>query len=107
MAASPSVLSQTLQSITTTKIEELEKQRQKYEETKRKILDLTSDAGDSIQKRISRLHAGVKELQLLPEAELENMDRWLHQSQYDPTIPESMLVNFESDLRSRVGSPDS
>ncbi|EER23699.1 hypothetical protein CPC735_050690 [Coccidioides posadasii C735 delta SOWgp] len=102
MAASPSVLSQTLQSITTTKIEELEKQRQKYEETKRKILDLTRDAGDSIHKRISRLHAGVKELQLLPEAELENIDRWLHQSQYDPTIPESMLVNFESELRSRL-----
>lgn len=101
MAASPSVLSQTLQSITITKIEELETQRQTYEETKRKILDSVRERGD-IYERISRLHAGVKELQLLPESELENIIRWLDQSRYDPTVPESMLQGFEAELRSRL-----
>ncbi|KAI1918169.1 hypothetical protein LOZ12_002623 [Ophidiomyces ophidiicola] len=102
MAASPSVLSQTLQAITTTKIDELEKQRQTYEKTKAKILVSACDSHGSIQERISRLHDGVKELELLPPGQLENISRWVEQSRYDPTVPESMLIDFETELRSRL-----
>ncbi|EEP76423.1 predicted protein [Uncinocarpus reesii 1704] len=102
MAAQNSVLSQTLQALTTTKIEELEKQRQTYEAAKNKILASARDAGDDIRERIARLYKGALELQLLQEFELQNMVRWLDQSRYDPTVPESMLVSFETELRSSL-----
>lgn len=101
MASSSSLLSRTLQSITVTKIQELEKQRTSYE--KRKVQVLTSAAQiKNLRKRVLHLHASVKDLDIWSNDELENIRRWLHQSEYDPSVPEATLNKFEQQLQSQL-----
>lgn len=98
-----SVLSKTLQSITLTKIRELEKQRTKYEKSKKAVL---SKAASKKSKRdvVAHLLTGVKEL--YPNAPndvaMKNIERWVHQSQYDASVSEPMLDSFEEELRTKL-----
>jgi hypothetical protein len=102
MTSSSSILSQTLQSITITKIQELEKQRQSYEQRKNHVLSSADDEAKDLRKKVSHLHAGVKDLDVWSYDELKNISRWLHQSNYDPSVPDEMLMKFEKELRSRL-----
>ena len=102
MAPSTSVLSQTLQAITTTKIEELEKQRQLYENRKSDILLRANPEKVDLRARVSILHDGVKELELLDVSKLDAIRRWVDQSKYDPSISETTLAKYEEELRSSL-----
>ena len=106
MASSQSVLSETLQSITVTKIGELKKQRNAYASSKDKILKSLEDKDESVRKRVSILIKGVKKLpgrrDFNDKDELHNIARWLEQSRFDPSVPEVKLLGFEKLLRSRL-----
>ncbi|KAK1542288.1 hypothetical protein CPAR01_05675 [Colletotrichum paranaense] len=102
--SSTSVLSKTLQSITSTKIRELEKQRTQYENRKAKILQ---EAEEHINQgdRISCLLRGVKELYVKGRDDnpsIDNIDNLLAQSKYDTSVPPSMLQSSEDLLRSKL-----
>ena len=103
MASSSSVLSETLQSITVTKIRELEKQKQSYVAHKKKVIDSAEDESNDIQTRISILSKGIEDTiprsDYLTRPKLENIARWTHQSVYDPSVPKTKLHDFEDQLR--------
>lgn len=101
MASSSNILSQTLQSVTVTKIEELAKQRNSFEQRKATVLQAADRAHD-LRKKVAELYATVNELDGSADAELTNIDRWLQQSQYDPTVRSETLHKFEKALRSRL-----
>ncbi|KAK5634477.1 hypothetical protein RRF57_010190 [Xylaria bambusicola] len=113
---SGSVFSETLQEITNTKLEELSKRRSQFESTKASILSRLGDEKDPL-KRLSLLSQGVKDSYAIKttktgeiiagesknaelELELKNLDNFMAQSKYDPSItPQLMRVWEESLLR--------
>lgn len=101
--ASATILSQTLRSITSTKVKELDKQRQSYEQLKQRILAAADAVSDDIRKRINILADGVEELDIWSEDELHNIRLWLHQSKYDSSVPRERLEKFEHLLRASLG----
>lgn len=102
--ASSSVLSQTLQSITVTKIRELEKQRNAFSKSKAQILASSEHASSDIRASINALLEGVKKELNRDERdlrdELDNIGRWVDQSAHDPTVPEATLRKYEHKLKS-------
>ncbi|TVY71221.1 hypothetical protein LSUE1_G007582 [Lachnellula suecica] len=103
MAPPTSGLSQTLQTLTITKIREIDKQRKKYEAKKQEILSEADSDAENRRDVVAHLLSGVKEC--IPSAtadlELGNIRRWLDQSRYDASIPDEMLKSFEKQLRAR------
>ena len=114
MSSSASILPQTLQSITSIKLRELRKQRKGFETRRKKILEDVEDAKDE-QARLRILLTGWAKLHTsnadMPLEEfldwniqhhgglsVSNMRRFLEQSQYDPSIPSSLLKELEGDL---------
>ncbi|GKZ33807.1 hypothetical protein AbraIFM66950_003889 [Aspergillus brasiliensis] len=99
MAPAVSALSQTLQSLTQSKIRELEKRRKRYEARKAAILKAANSTQDP-RRRLKYLLNGAKEL--YPSASTDptmtNIERWVHQSSYDSSIPLPMLHEFETQL---------
>jgi hypothetical protein len=99
MASPKSVLSQTLQNITLSKIRELESRHKSYEDRKTAFL-AEAQAASNEQDRLSSLLKAVKEL--CPSASkddsLKNIERWRDQSLYDASIPESTLADFSRQL---------
>lgn len=105
MAHPSSVLSQTMQSISLTKIRELEKQRGRYESRKNEVLSAADKHSDNIRERITQLLRGVKDLceaELARDTRVLNIDLWLQQSSYDPSVPPQMLQSYEVLLRSKL-----
>ncbi|KAI1753049.1 hypothetical protein F4782DRAFT_539794 [Xylaria castorea] len=105
MAQPSSVLSQTMQSISLTKIRELEKQRGRYESRKNEVLTAVEKHPDNIRERITELLRGVKslcEIELAQDIRVLNIDLWLQQSAYDTSIPFQMLQSYEALLRSKL-----
>ncbi|KAK2008074.1 hypothetical protein LZ32DRAFT_567359, partial [Colletotrichum eremochloae] len=99
-----SLLSKTLQSITVTKIRELEKQRAQYESRKSKILQ-DADRHLSQGERIGCLLRGVKELYRNEHNGcngVDNIKSLLAQSKYDASVPSHMLQSSEELLRSKL-----
>lgn len=119
-SATESALSQTLQSITLTKIRELDKQQHAYETRKSRILAEVdrvdrADAENQNKGRLDRLAlllSGVNELiynnnsgsssALSRDPTITNIKRWLDQARYDSSIPSHMLESFEEQLRSKL-----
>ncbi|GAP88949.1 hypothetical protein SAMD00023353_3400220 [Rosellinia necatrix] len=105
MAEPSSVLSQAMRSISLTKIRELEKQRDKYESRKARLLDTVDGHPDDISKRITQLLDGVKTLcerEIERDYQVQNMDLWLQQSSYDASLPPQKLQSYEARLRSKL-----
>lgn len=105
MASPTAALSRTLQTITLTKINELEKQRNAYASSKNAVLNSASNAKLDKRERILRLLNGVQGLHPIKsssDTELPNIRRWLEQSHYDASIPDEMLDDFETKLRSKL-----
>jgi hypothetical protein len=104
MAPPASVLSQTLQSITLTKIRELENQRDKYEASKNEVLTAAARYPDNRRKRIAKLLRGVNVLypEALEDNQVRNVQHWLDQSAYDASVPDHMLQSYEDLLRSKL-----
>jgi hypothetical protein len=114
MSSPSNVLSQTLQSITTTKIRELRKQRDAFEAWKAKVLENYAGCKDH-ESGIRVLLAGLEGSDVSTagiseglndhhsqDPELKNIRRFLDQSRYDPTISSSMLQDFATGLRLRL-----
>jgi hypothetical protein len=104
MSAAPTVLSQTLQSITITKIRQLQKQRAAFELSKAECLEKVDNIRHDQRKNIRVLLEAVEELDTSPATKesLSNIKRWLEQSEYDPSIPDEILYTFEEQLRSKL-----
>jgi hypothetical protein len=114
MSSPSSVLSQTLQSITTTKIRELRKQRNAFETRKAKVLEDYARAKDH-ESGIRVLLAGLEGSDVptpgageglkdhhSQDPELKNIHRFLDQSRYDPSMSSPMLQDFAAELRLRL-----
>jgi hypothetical protein len=103
MASPKSVLSKTLQSITLSKICELESRHKSYETRKREYLAKADATGDE-RDRLACLLEAVRELSptASKDASLNNLQRWLDQSRYDASIPISKLVSFNHQLRAKL-----
>lgn len=105
MAQPTSILSQTMRSISMTKIRELEKQRGRYETQKNTVLDAADKHPDNIRERITELLSGVKNMHLddwVGDPSFNNIDLWLQQSKYDASIPHQLLRSYEAVLRSKL-----
>ncbi|KAH8200915.1 hypothetical protein TruAng_004924 [Truncatella angustata] len=114
MAASSGVLSETLQEITNTKLNELSKRRKAYEAEKAAAVSLIQGVTDPIErldvlsKRVKgclRIHVDncgkvVKGWTRFPavETELKNLDRFLAQVRYDPSISVETVKQWEDSL---------
>lgn len=115
MSGSKSTLSQTLQSITSIKLRELQKQRDSFNSRKDKIYAQANGAVDD-QSKIRVLLEGIAKVhasntsrsldqfqdwelnEILGDPTLSNIRRFVHQSQYDPSLPASILSDFKSQL---------
>ncbi|KAI0447131.1 hypothetical protein F4803DRAFT_559033 [Xylaria telfairii] len=109
-----SVFSETLQEITNTKLEELSKRRSEFETTKANLLSRLENETDPL-KRLSLLSQGVKESyamkttkagEILPgqsknpdlELELKNLEHFMAQSKWDPSITPQLMRGWEESL---------
>lgn len=116
MSNSKSMLPQTLQSITTLKLRELQKQRELFNARKGRILAQTDDYVDDqsrihlLLEGIARLHTSNTEKSLkdfsdwelddiLGDSSMSNIRRFVDQSKYDPSILAFMLDDFKIQLR--------
>lgn len=104
MAQATTVLTQTLHSITLTKIRELEKQQDRYESRKNTVLSSADPKLVDQRQRIARLYQGVTDLypEALANSRVKNVQRWLEQSKYDASINNGMLESYEDLLRSTL-----
>jgi len=115
MSSSKSMLSQKLQSITDIKLRELQKQRKSFFSRKDALLAQVNEAvseQDKIRellRGIVKLHASNPEKSLgefkdweldevSGDSTLSSVRRFVDQSQYDPSIPASMLARFKTQL---------
>ncbi len=103
MATPKSVLSKTLQSITLSKIRELESRHKSYEARKSEYVAKADAAADE-RDRLACLIQAVRELYppAAKDTGLDNLQRWLDQSRYDASIPISKLASFNSQLRAQL-----
>ncbi|OJJ80355.1 uncharacterized protein ASPGLDRAFT_157245 [Aspergillus glaucus CBS 516.65] len=99
------LLSQTILSLTDSKVRELEKQRNAYETRKTDILQ-TSNSHPDIHERISLLLSAVNELQTesTQDPALTSIRRYLQQAQHDSSIPKKKLEGFEKCLVERLNT---
>ncbi|KAK8001945.1 hypothetical protein PG991_014167 [Apiospora marii] len=104
MAPPVSVLSRTLQSISVTKIREIEKERARYEESKRAVLAKADRFPDDPRGRVATLLHGVWEVcpDLMWVNQVKNIKHWLQQAQYDASVPADMFKTWEELLRSKL-----
>lgn len=110
MASSGSVFSQTLQDITTLKLDELSKKRKTFEEQKSTAINNAQKESDAVDM-LSTLASGVKTCFSVSvksgkvvrggtnnprlETDLRNLDRFLEQARYDPSISPNILEQWQ------------
>ena len=101
---SASVLSRTLQSITDIKAQELEKKRRAYEDRKREVLNSTENKDEDSIARVSFLLSILKknDPSFSTYDNLTNLERWLLQARYNPSVPDAMLDSYEKQIRSSL-----
>ncbi|OTA54200.1 hypothetical protein K449DRAFT_358631 [Hypoxylon sp. EC38] len=110
-----SVFSETLQGITNTKLEELSKRRSDFETTKSNVIAMSGNEKDPM-RRLYILSQGVKACYALKlgkytkvhnaaqsrnsdlELELKNLDCFLSQAKYDPSVSIKMMHTWEESL---------
>ncbi|OTB09309.1 hypothetical protein M426DRAFT_315881 [Hypoxylon sp. CI-4A] len=107
--------SETLQEVTNTKLEELSRRRSDFETTKSNILSMLANEADP-SRRLYILSQGVKASYALKlgkykrvhnpsqsrnpalELELKNLDSFLTQAKYDPSVSSKMMRTWEESL---------
>lgn len=105
--ASSEILSQTLLSITNTKLTQLDKQKDAYNSRKRLLMDSADAHTDGI-KRARELVEGFKELPsmtsstLNPTMSLENLNRFIQQAHHDPAVTDAFIQEYESLVRNEL-----
>lgn len=111
MAGESSFLSQTLQSITTTKMREQDKRRKTFENHKSRILETARTSSDE-RGRLEILLKGFKNLSSSNKGvwyvddnrknSVGNVQRYLEQSRRDPSVSSAILQQFERNLRQKL-----
>ena len=127
MSSSGGVFSETLQSITTTKLTELSKKRKIFEDQKLSLLS-TAEAEPDQQKRLRVLVDGIKQSFAVKtatrkrgdrrggpgriisgstndprlEVMLKNLERFLEQARYDPSVSPKLLQDWDHALVQRL-----
>ena len=104
MAPPTSILSKTLKSISVTKINEITKQRAKYERRKDAVLTEAAQHADDPHRRIARLLRGVEDLYPAGDGDIkvDNVKFWVQQSKFDASVPPGMLASCEELLRGKL-----
>jgi hypothetical protein len=114
MESSGSVFSETLREITNTKLDELAKKRHSFEQQKAAVTADLNQQTNAID-RLHTLSAGTKRCfgikldksgnvvthrTAFPriETQLKNLDRFLSQARYDPSVSSKMLASWEKSL---------
>lgn len=113
MALGGSVYSQTLRDITNTKLEELAKKRATFEEQRHQITESALSERDAT-KRLAVLTKDMKSCFSIPtfgdriarsgtdttrlEIDLKNLDRFLAQARYDPSVSPKILQQWQHTL---------
>jgi hypothetical protein len=119
---SSSVFSETLQAITTTKLRELSKKRSIFEGSKSSLI-AAAKLEQNQQERLRILVEGVKQCFAVKTADprggsgriisggsndqdlevmLKNLERFLEQARFDPTISPQLLTDWEESLTKRL-----
>ncbi|KAF2446350.1 hypothetical protein P171DRAFT_471896 [Karstenula rhodostoma CBS 690.94] len=111
MANKSSFLSQTLQSITSTKKREQDKRRKTFEARKSKLLQAV-DASEDQTAKLDALLSGLQELSFSnkgvsyfdndQESSIRNMSHYLEQSRHDPSVSKDILHRFETRIREKL-----
>lgn len=111
MATQSSFLSQTLQSITSTKMRAQDKRRHNFETRKVKTIK-AAEASPDERARLKLLLSGFEQLSVSNkgvryvdderENAVRNITRYLEQSYRDPSVSTAVLAGFESDLRQKL-----
>ncbi|KAL4990715.1 hypothetical protein BDW68DRAFT_194022 [Aspergillus falconensis] len=103
MAPHISALSQTLESLTRSKIRELEKQRSSYEDRKAFILTEAEKQPDLVS-RVRVILNGTQAIHpaASKDTTIGNIERWLDQRRFDPSVTDGMLRQYEDELHSRL-----
>lgn len=100
--ATSTVLSDTLQSITATKIHELEKQKDSYNARKANIRAELANHPDDVRARLDLLIDRVRETADGSDGEirahLHNFQLWHDQSEFDPSVSKAKLLASEQYL---------
>ncbi|KAJ8116773.1 hypothetical protein ONZ43_g4360 [Nemania bipapillata] len=113
-----SVFSETLQEITNTKLEELSKRRSEFETAKADVISRLESELNPLS-RLELLSRGVRECfamkttktgEILPGSsknpdlvlELENLDSFMAQSKYDPSVTPLLMQRWEESLLRRL-----
>ena len=102
--ASSEILSQTLSSITSIKLDQLRKQKEAYETKKRSLLDNVASEKDT-SKRAKSLLEGAGKLPSMaanPMLSAFNLKRFVEQSDFDPSVSEVLLRDYELALRNEL-----
>ncbi|KAI2469625.1 hypothetical protein F4781DRAFT_393552 [Annulohypoxylon bovei var. microspora] len=109
------VFSETLQDITNTKLEELSKRRSDYETTKSNVLSMLEGEKDPSQRlyilsqgvkacyafklgKYTKVHNTVLSRNSELEIELKNLDCFLAQAKFDPSVSIKMMQTWEESL---------
>lgn len=102
--ASTDVLSQTLSSITAIKLDQLQKQKDAYENKKRALCeDLVAEVDTA--KRAKKLLKGSEELRSLglkADPALAGLSAFFDQAEYDPSVTEPLLKEYESEIHNHL-----
>jgi hypothetical protein len=110
MAAESKLLSQTLQSITATKKSEQDRRRNAFEDGKADIFEsIANDPND--RARVEALLSAYKTLSISNKGNffvdqdrkysVENIDRYLEQAHYDPSVSSTIIQGFEHKLEKK------
>lgn len=105
--ASSEILSQTLLSITNTKLAQLDKQKDAFHSRKRLLID-SADARTDSNKRARELVEGFKDLPsmtsstLNPMMSVENLNRFIQQAEHDPAVTDAFIQEYESLVRNEL-----
>ncbi|KAL2068036.1 hypothetical protein VTL71DRAFT_16134 [Oculimacula yallundae] len=96
-------LSETLSSVTAIKLAEILKQREMFEDTKAELLKRV-EAETKLRKKVTILLVGVKklidsgEIKANPDISLNNIETFLVQADYDPSVSRRLLQGWQETL---------
>ncbi|TDZ22497.1 hypothetical protein Cob_v004461 [Colletotrichum orbiculare MAFF 240422] len=99
--AAPDVLSQTLYTITSVKLNQLDKQKEAYESSKKELLHGAEKETD-LRKRVKLMLDTAKKLptvQPLHNSHMANLKRFVQQAEFDPCVSSDFLNEYEASVR--------
>ncbi|KXH36205.1 hypothetical protein CSIM01_09378 [Colletotrichum simmondsii] len=105
--ASSDILSQTLHTITSVKLSQLDKQKASYESGKRALLDDAAYETDS-RKRAKLLVDRVERLPAMASLDdgsllsIDNLKRFVQQAEFDPCVSDDFLHDYENSVRNEL-----